>query len=429
MIRAYLAHGVRTPTHLEAVLNAEPDFAMAHAARGLFCMMMARRELVVAAHEAYAKARTALEQGGSTERERLWVEALSDWISGKPSASIQRMEQALLLNPADTFSMKVSQAIRFMLGDNHGMRRSVDRVINAHGADHPLRGYAYGCHSFALEETGSYAEAEKAGLDGLMWAHDDAWGLHAVAHVYTMTQRPLDGLSLIDNNMSAWDQSNNFRYHVWWHKALLHLDRGEFDIVLSLYDTKIREDKTDDFRDFSNASSLLVRLELAGIDVGDRWVELADLAESRGDDGHLTFADLHYMLALTGDKREDAAARMIARIKQSGQGTSEAANVMEHPGVTAAMGLAAFSEGQYQTAFDQLHAGIDAFQTLGGSHAQRDVFVQVTIDAAMRAGHFDAAERLILDRRNVRKGTVDSFAKSRLANISHHQTVKHTTAA
>ena len=44
-------------------------------------------------------------------------------------------------------------------------------------------GYLLGCHAFTLEETGEYARAEKTGLEGLKYAADDAWGLHAVAHV------------------------------------------------------------------------------------------------------------------------------------------------------------------------------------------------------------------------------------------------------
>ena len=91
-----------------------------------------------------------------------------------------------------------------------------------------------------------------------------------------MTRRCGDGISLIEDNLSAWSHCNNFRFHVWWHKALLHLDRGELDTALALYDAKIRDEKTDDYRDISNATSLLVRLELEGVNVGTRWQELAD---------------------------------------------------------------------------------------------------------------------------------------------------------
>ena len=179
------------------------------------------------------------------------------------------MEDILTAYPTDTLSAKVSHAIRFILGDRFGMRASLERVLPAH-AGHPLQGYLMGCHAFALEETGDYAKAEATGLQGLEHVGDDAWGLHAVAHVYDMTARPDDGIALIERNCAAWDHCNNFRYHVWWHKALLHLDRGEFDTALALYDTEIRADKTDDYRDISNATSLLMRLGLEGIDVGHR---------------------------------------------------------------------------------------------------------------------------------------------------------------
>ena len=88
----------------------------------------------------------------------------------------------------------------------------------------------------------------------------------------------------------------------------MHLDRGELDVALALYDTKIRQDKTDDYRDIANATSLLMRLELEGMDVANRLDELADFSENRTKDSCLVFADLHYMLALAGANRPDAKA-------------------------------------------------------------------------------------------------------------------------
>ncbi len=429
MVKAFLSHGTTAPKHLKALIETAPEFAMAHAAKGLFAMMMGRRELIGVAQEAYTNAVAILAKFGATHRERLWIDALGVWLAAKPTAAIQCMEQAMRLNPADTMSLKVSHAIRFIIGDSAGMRRSLERVMSAHGTDHPLRGYALGCLSFAQEETGDYALAEQTGLEALQFAPDDAWGMHAVAHVYDMTHDPDKGIALIEQNTSAWDHCNNFRFHVWWHKALLHLDRGEHDEVLKLYDTKIRDEKTDDYRDFSNASSLLVRLELEGIKVGDRWAELADLAESRSEDGCLVFADLHYMLALAGDSRGDAANKMIARVARSANETGDQSLVMQSPGLAAAEGLAAFGEARYDTAFQQLSAARPAFQTMGGSHAQRDVFERVTIDAALRAGQFDAAESLILERTSIRKGATDTFALSRLENIAQYRLINQATAA
>ncbi|MEM9342326.1 MAG: tetratricopeptide repeat protein [Pseudomonadota bacterium] len=418
VVLGVLAHAQSTGGHLTALLERDPDFAMGHAMKGLACLMLGRREMIAAAEAANVEAKRALALGGATRREHLWCEALSDWLAGRPTLSIQRMEDALKLNPADTISMKLSHGIRFMLGDNHGMLRSVERVLAAHGPTHPLYGYTLGCHAFALEETGYYAKAERVGLRGLEFADDDAWGLHAVAHVYDMTHDTTRGIALIDSNMPAWGHCNNFRFHVWWHKALLHLDEGDVATVLDLYDRKIRDEKTDDYRDISNATSLLMRLEIEGIDVGDRWVELADLSERRTEDGCLTFADMHYMLALIGEKRSDAALRLNASVAERAEASDDMAEVMDTPGYATSHGLAAFGEADYGQAFSHLKAAQPDFQAMGGSHAQRDVFERLTIEAGLRAGRLAETEALLRARTELRDGHEDSFAASRMARIS-----------
>ena len=417
MIRAFLAHGTATPTHLGAVLAGAPEFAMGHAAKGLFSLMLGRRELKAVAREAGQAAVAALAAAGGNTRERLWVRALGEWLDGRPSGAIAAMERILADHPTDTLSAKVSHAIRFILGDGAGMRASIENVLAAHEG-HALEGYVLGCHAFTLEETGEYDAAEAAGLKGLQLAGDDAWGLHAVAHVYDMTARPDRGIGLIENNCSAWDHCNNFRYHVWWHKALLHMDRGENDIVLALYDQQIRVDKTDDYRDIANATSLLMRLELEGVNVGNRWNELADFAQNRTDDGCLVFADLHYMLALGAAGRSDAQAAMTHRFTQDATGSGDMPTRVANPGQAALAGLNAFAEGRYDAAFRNLATARPAMQTIGGSHAQRDVFERMTIDAGLRAGMMDAVEALIEDRIARRAGAMDRFATTRLASIS-----------
>jgi tetratricopeptide (TPR) repeat protein len=421
MILAFLSHGMATPARLGAVLDREPGFAMGHAARGLFSLLMGRRELVDTARTARIAAEAALAQGWAPARARGWCAALGGWLDCGPSAAIAALEEVIAAEPRDTLSVKLCHAIRFILGDSAGMRLSLERVLDAHGDDHPCRGYLLGCHAFALEETGDYAAAERTGLRGLEAAPDDAWGLHAVAHVYDMTGQSAGGIALIERHDGAWMHCNNFRYHVWWHQALMHLDQGDTDRVLMLYDRKIRVDRTDDYRDIANATSLLARLELEGVNVGDRWAELADLAEGRSDDGCLVFADLHYMLALIGDRREGAAARLMSRMKRDAGPEGEVARIVADPGLGAAAGLAAFGEGDYGRAFSLLRAARPRMQSIGGSHAQRDVYERITVDAGIRAGHFDAAAAILAERRARRAGVEDAFAAARFAAIEAAQ--------
>ncbi|MEY8827997.1 tetratricopeptide repeat protein [Sedimentitalea sp. XS_ASV28] len=414
----FLAHAAVTPRHLMAVLEREPGFALGHATKGMFYLLLGRRELVAVAQGDLANAKQALEQAGATPRERMYVQALDVWMTGKPSGAVRLLEQVLYDHPQDALAMKLSHAIRFVLGDAAGMRRSVERVMPAYGTDHAAHGYLLGCHAFTLEETGEYQRAEIAGRQALWTAPDDAWGLHAVAHVHDMTGNARRGLDWLAGRENAWAHCNNFRYHVWWHKALMHLDQGETDVVLDLYDRDIRADKTDDYRDISNATSLLGRLELEGVDVGDRWQELADLSAARTEDGCLIFADLHYLLALSADSRETEVASLLRRIhRDASANQTEADARMARPGVSAAEGLAAFGEGRFAEAFSHLSAARADMQHAGGSHAQRDIFERLTIDAGLRAGLLDQTETILNDRR-ARRGSEDAYDAARRNLIS-----------
>ena len=415
----FLAHAAVTPTHLMDVLKREPNFALGHAAKGLFYMMLGRKELVQTAVEAEAAARTALKNVTSTLRERGYVDALTLWLKGQPRAARDRIEGILQLHPQDSLAMKVSHAISFILGDIKTMRASVEQVLPAYDESHAGHGYLLGCHAFTLEETGEYSQAEIAGRKGMLKVSDDAWGLHAVAHVYDMTCNAKAGLKWLEGREEAWAHCNNFRYHVWWHKALMYLDQGQIDQVLWLYDTEVRKDQTDDYRDISNATSLLSRLELEGVDVGGRWEELADFSANRTEDGCLIFADLHYMLALVGDNRDEAIKSLMVRMhKDAGRNKTDVEQVMVDPGLATAAGLEAFGDANYEKAFVNLAKARGTMQQAGGSHAQRDVFERLTIDAGIRAGFLDEAETILNERKTKRGGAEDQYASVRYEMIS-----------
>jgi hypothetical protein len=418
VILGILSHAASTGPDLNRVLAAAPDFALGQAIRGVSCLLLGRAEMVTVAQDAY---KAAIAGAPATMREIAFVHALGDWLGGRPSRAAARLEVILNLEPRDALAMKMVQAIHFVMGRPVEMRASVERIIGAWD-DHPGRGYLLGCHAFTLEETGEYAAAERAGREGVALAPDDAWGLHAVAHVFDMTGKARAGLDWLTGREASWAHCNNFRFHVWWHRALMHLDLGEYDIALAHYDFDIRAEKTDDYRDISNAASLLSRLELEGVDVGDRWEELANLAEHRATDGCLAFADLHYMLALCGGERDAAAVALIARMQATKRDGNEARQVIAHPGLHVAQGLHAFASGEYSSAWMHLRAGRADLQSIGGSHAQRDVFDRITIEAALRGGYMDAAEGLLHDRMTRRAGNADGYATARLSLINAART-------
>lgn len=416
--RAFLSHGAATPTLLGAVLEAEPDFAMGHAVKGLLYLSLGRSELRPTVLEALATARRCAEQGDTTAREREYIRALGHASMGHISKAAAVLDGVVLNYPGDALAMKLVQALRFMLGDAAGMRASIQIAKPGFGGTNPYRGFVLGCEAFALEETGDYSGAERAGRAGLELTPDDAWGLHAVAHVHDMTGRAADGVRWLAGKSAQWSHCNNFGYHVWWHLALFHLDRGAYGPVLELYDRKVRPTPTDDFRDVSNAASLLFRLEVEGVDVGARWEELAEIAANRIDDGALVFADLHYLMALAATDRGAELEAMTRRIAADAATLDhDQHEVSALTGLPMAQGLLAFRDGDYANASRTLQQGLAFLPRAGGSHAQRDVFWRLAIEASVRAGDCVRAEAM-LTRRALDRGGEDGYTARRRDQIA-----------
>lgn len=153
--------------------------------------------------------------------------------------------------------------------------------------------------------------------------------------------------------------------------------------------------------------------------MGNRWEELSELCANRTEDGSLIFADLHYLLALSGRNRQAETRRLVSRIHADAKArNTEAQERMATPGCDAANGLEAFGDGHYAQAFTHLSRARSTMQLAGGSHAQRDVFERMTIDAGLRAGEFDAVEAILDDRRAKRAGGEDNYALARRSLIS-----------
>jgi hypothetical protein len=233
--------------------------------------------------------------------------------------------------------------------------------------------------------------------------------------VHEMTGRAEEGQRWLMAGREDWRHCNNFASHMWWHLALFELELGHHTKVLAIYDDMMRAEATDDYRDIANATSLLMRLELDGVDVGGRWRELAQIAARRVDDHCVVFADLHYLLALCAT-HDAAADTLIASMAGIARHEHETAMTARLVGVGMAEGIRAFARGDYVQSVASLEPIRHDWQRLGGSHAQRDIFQQILIEASLRAGFVQLADALLRERLAARQGR-NHFALKRLANM------------
>lgn len=378
-VSSVLAHRADANGHLAAALAADADFALAHCLSGFLLLLLGRSDQVSAGRCALGRARASLGRRGGTAREHALAAALDAWCSGEMELAAAILEASLADHPLDAMTAKLVHALRFMLGDALGMRRSIESVLPAWSEDVPGFGFMLGCHAFALEETGALAVAEATGRRALAFEPEDVWACHAVAHVFDARNQAACGLAWIRAHSGRWCAVNNFARHLAWHEALFHLARKDCDAALALYDGIIRAGTTDDYRDMANAAALLLQLERHGCAAGRRWEELADIAERGARDHALVFARLHDLLCLVGAGRWDAAYRGFAAMDvdaRSGQGTQ--ARLLAPLGLPLAKLILAGSEAALPRSMAQLR---NAIARLGGSRAQRRTFEQILDDA------------------------------------------------
>ena len=308
--------------------------------------------------------------------------------------------------PLDLVAIKVSQFVLSYLGESEGMRDVVATVLRSWDSGLPGYGYLLGCYAYGLEEAGDYAAAEKLGRRAVELNPCDIWAAHAVAHVAEMQGRRQDGLAWIASGAENWRACNNFAFHLRWHEALFRLDLEEHDRVLDVYDREVRAEKSDEYLDIANAVSLLWRLEQAEVDVGDRWRELADRARPHSDDHSLVFVDLHYLMALAavGDVAVEHFRHSCERFADSNAGTEAA--VMADVGLPLARAVVAHRRGDFGDVVAQLLPVRRRIRRIGASHAQRDIFDQLLIDAALRDRQMEVARELLAERTTLRPGNM-----------------------
>ena len=375
--RCILAHRKDAGVHLDRALTIDPGLVIGHGLKGFAQMLLGRGELAAAARGQALAARRGLQARGGTPRERALVQALELWLGGAMEASAAALERSVRACPLDALTFKICYSVYFMLGDVGGMRRAAEAARPAWSASVPDRGFIDGCYAFALEESGELDEAERIGRQAVEIEPQDAWGCHAVIHVFGTRGEAGAGLGWLEGRRRGFPELNNFGRHLAWHEALFRLALNQTDTVLALYDREVRDQPTDDYRDVANAASLLWRLERRGIAVGDRWQELANVAEARLGDSALVFARLHYLLCLKGSGRIRATTDMLDCIRRDARA---AAGTQSRILAEVGLPLAEIIANPKRLAAESSFAIAAPLDRIGGSRAQRSTFEMILGD-------------------------------------------------
>ena len=334
-VRAFsLVHGDAVGL-FQATREAAPDFVMAYLGQAWVLALANDPVLITRARALVDTARPL----AMNERERAHLAALSHLVEGARAAAVMVLDRHLMGYPFDLVAHQAAALIDGFLGRFPWVRDRSARALPLWSKDQPGYATLLAFHGFGCEEAGDYARAEDelraaAELEPLSF-----WPHHTVAHVMEMTGRPEDGLGWMAAREKLWSAPGHLnQVHIWWHKALFHLELGQYDAALAVYDGPIRATQRPVALSLTNAAALLWRLDTLGCDIGERWRDEADLWEGHADGKCLVFADIHAAMAELRAGREALVEQRLAAMRDTAASTNEAARLYLTVGIPVVAG-------------------------------------------------------------------------------------------
>ncbi len=329
-------------------------------------------------------------------REKATIEHLRAWMSGDMVGAMAISRRIVEESPRDLAMVKLHQYHAFNLGDFPEMLRVAEAVlaVNADIAQ------MHGMHAFALEQCHLLAEAEAAARKALSIYPDEPWAHHALAHVMITQGRIDEGADFMSGVSASWAGLNSFMYtHNWWHLALFYLSQGKGADALAIYDEHVWTQARTYSQDQIGAVSLLARLEFAGLDVGGRWDELSDYLAVRVEDTVQPFLSLQYLYGLARAGRSEAATLMTAIRRQADEAPAYSREAWAEVALPAAEAILDYLTGDHDAAVRKMGAALPRMIEIGGSHAQRDLFEQIRLQAILGAHRWGLAQQILEQRR------------------------------
>ena len=342
-----------------------------------------------------------------TQREQRFVAAIAAWVDGDMALAIRLHQEQVQEHPRDLASLKLGQYHLFNIGDAPGMLKLALAALPA-AQD---VAYLHGMAAFGWEQCHLLRQAESAARRAIAMREKEPWAQHALAHVMLTQGRLSEGLAFMQQVSPSWTGLNSFMVtHNWWHLAVFALELGQPAEALRLYDQQVWGVVKDYSQDQIGAVSLLARLELAGVDVGERWQDVAEYLLPRLNDQVLPFLDMQYLYGLARAGRVEAQTLMqnIEAFATTPPTSVQASSrrVWQEVCLPASRGLLAHAQGDHETAVRQLGSVLARLPEIGGSHAQRGLFEQIHLDALFRSDHWVGAQHLVQQGLNVQAESV-----------------------
>ena len=378
---------------IDQAIELDPDFALAHSVRARGLAMMGKapeaRESAVQGHRLSADA---------SPRERRHAHIAALVAEGKGAEALPLVEQHASEYPRDAMPLSYALGVYGLLGFG-GYQDFPQRQCQLLAQVAPEWNddwWFLASHGWALVEVGEW-QTGTAMLDrALELKPDNANAVHGRAHAYYECGDADGGEAFLRQCLPRFARSHPLHGHLSWHLALFALQRGDMDEAIAIYRDAIGPAASQALPMFTliDSASFLWRSLMQGAAHHAEASELGAFVSRHQPAAGLPFVNAHLAMAcaVLGDHR--AAATLCEQVEERLAGGKQASGDVV---LRVCEAIASVGENPTQAANILERAQMD-LPRLGGSNAQRDVFLDTLAYAHLRAGNTKAARNAITTR-------------------------------
>jgi hypothetical protein len=376
---AFLRAAADAARSADALRAAHPGSLRAHLLK-IAQLVAAKDAAALPALERALRAVAPLEASASPQ-ELAHLRAARAWLAREPLRAAKLYTQ--LVTEGDAVALRLAQSCWYFLGRRTYVRAVAEHALDVWTADRSGFDAVLAMAAFGAAETNDGARAEELARISLDVEQRSPFAIHALAHALAIQDRVAEGATELRALAAYWRVGGRMDGHIGWHVALFDLETGDADAALAAFDREQLPAAALDAAGCADATDLLWRIELAGVDVGQRWQPLATAWKRHLKPGFWSFLDLLAGLALQRAGRRDEACALTHELVLAPEANGVVSPVLAT--VPALAALAAFGRGAYA---DASRGIAKALPRLGGSLPQRELLA-----LTQRAADERAAER------------------------------------
>ena len=381
---------------IDQCLALDPTFALAHSLNARICFIEGNAQGAVSAAEL-----GVTHAVHTTQRERQHVQLTADITTGNTSGLLQKVKEHAQQYPRDALPLSYALGVYSLLGfggfvDHHEQQCDLLLGLADHWGDDDWWFNTW--LGWSLVEAKQWQKGIPLLDRALEQNPRNANAAHGRAHGYYEIGEVDEAQKFIGSWLPSYEHTQPLHCHMSWHLALCSLQKGDCATAYQIYLDAIQPSVSKSMPMFTmvDCAAFAWRAQLQGHEMDkDKLEELNTFTNSHFPKLGIPFVNLHKAMVLGLSDPQ--------KLSEYAQQMQQQTSTMDHK-VAADVGRAlyGFCQQDYVESAAIIEENMERLSALGGSNAQRDVFIDTTIRAKVKINDQLGAQDILNRRRHSR---------------------------